>query len=139
MANPKSLGGCGLKVPVLFSKAHATKSVWNIIHGSGLWVQIVTQKYIRPLTVLDWIRAKDKKKSGISICWKSVLWSFHLIGDFIVWKNGNGANVHIGLDPWAGCKWCHRLPSHLIDNLHSAGYYFLEDIGSSTVSYMMEQ
>ena len=42
LENPKSLGGWGLKVPPLFAKALAAKSVWNIIHGSGLWVQIVT-------------------------------------------------------------------------------------------------
>ena len=99
LANPKFMGQWGLKVPSLFSKALASKSVWNIIHGTWLWVQIVIHKYIRPLTVLDWIRDKDKKKSCISICWKSVLWSFNLIGDFLVWKVGNGADVHIGLDP----------------------------------------
>ena len=89
--------------------------------------------------MLDWIRDKDKKKSGISICWKSVLWSFNLIGDFLVWKVGNGADVRIGLDPWVGCKWRHSLPSHLTDILHSAGLFFLKDIGSSSVSHLMEQ
>ena len=105
LANPKSMGGWGLKFPSLFAKSLAAKSVWNIIHGTRLEVQVVIHKYIRPLTVLDWIRDKDKKKSGISICWKSVLWFFNLIGEFLVWKVGNGANVRIGLDPWAGCKW----------------------------------
>ena len=99
LANPKSMGGWGLKFPSLFSKALATKSVWNVIHCTGLWVHIVIQKYIWPLTMLDSIRDKDKKKSRISICGKSVLWSFNLIGDFLVWKVGNGADVCIGLDP----------------------------------------
>ena len=36
LASPKSLGGWGLKVPVVFAKALAAKNVWNIIHGSGL-------------------------------------------------------------------------------------------------------
>ena len=41
LSSPKYLGGWGLKVPALFAKALAAKSVWNIINGSGLWVQIV--------------------------------------------------------------------------------------------------
>ena len=62
------------------------------------------------MTILDWIRSTDKKKKNISICWKSVLWAFDLIGNFLVWKIGSGNAVRIGLDPWAGCKWRHALP-----------------------------
>ena len=68
MASPKSLGGWGLKIPVLFAKSLAAKSVWNLINGIGLWVQIVIQKYIAPLSLLDWIRVDVKKKKGIFIC-----------------------------------------------------------------------
>ena len=89
--------------------------------------------------MLDWIRVSDKKKSGTSICWKSLLWSFHLIGDFLVWKIGNGANVRIGMDLWAGCKWRHSLPSQLTNILHSASYYFLTDVGIVPVTNLMEQ
>ena len=68
-----------------------------------------------------------------------MLWSFDLIGNFLVWKVENGADLRIGMDPWVGCKWRHSLPSHLTDILHSAGIYFLKDIGSPGVSYLMEQ
>ena len=80
LANPKSLGGWGLKIHALFVKSLAAKNVWNLINGTGPWVQIATQKYIYPLTLLDWIRVSVKKKKGISICSKVVLWSFDLIG-----------------------------------------------------------
>ena len=46
LANPKSSGGWGLKVPIVFSKSLAAKNVWNVIQGSGLWVKIAFQKYI---------------------------------------------------------------------------------------------
>ena len=55
LACPKFLGGWGLKIPVVFSKALTAKSVWNIIAGSGLWVQIVVHKYVHPLSILEWI------------------------------------------------------------------------------------
>ena len=114
MANPKSLGGWGLKVTVVFAKALAAKNVWNIIHGKGLWVSIAVQKYIHPLNILEWIRSPVKKKKCISICWKAVLWDFDIIGNFLVWKIGNRTVVHIGVDPWIGCKWRHAFPSSMI-------------------------
>ena len=88
LANPKSLGGWGLKFPIVFAKALAAKNVWNIIHGTGLWVKIVVQEYIHPLNILEWIRSPDKNKKNISICWKDVLWAFDIIENFLVWKIG---------------------------------------------------
>ena len=81
LACPKFMGGWGLKIPAVFAKAIATKSVWNLIHGSGLWVKIALQKYVHPSSFLDWIRSSVKKKRNISICWKAVLWSFDIIGN----------------------------------------------------------
>ena len=139
LASPKFLGGWGLKIPALFAKALVAKNVWNVIHGSCLWVQIALQKCVYPLSLLDWIRASVKKKRCMSICWKAVLWSFDLIGNYLVWKAENGADVRLGLDPWVGCKWRHILPSFLLDKLHSLGCYFLKDIGCPGVFLLMEQ
>ena len=36
LACPKSMGGWGLKIPAAFAKSLTAKSVWNLIHGSGL-------------------------------------------------------------------------------------------------------
>ena len=68
-----------------------------------------------------------------------MLWSFDLIGDFLVWKVGNGASVRIGMDPWVGCKWRNLLPPHLIDKLHSVGIFSLKDIGCPGVTYLREE
>ena len=84
LASLKFLGGWELKIPVLFAKALATKNVWNLLHGKGPWVQITIQKYISPLSLLDWICVTVKKKRCMSIRWKAVLWSFDLIGNFLV-------------------------------------------------------
>ena len=79
MACPKFMGGWGLKIPAVFAKALAAKSVWNLIHGSGLWVKIALQKYVHPSSLLDWIRSSVKQKRNISICWKTMLWSFDIM------------------------------------------------------------
>ena len=62
LKTPKYLGGWGLKVSALFAKALAAKSVWNIIHELGLWVKIAIHKYIRPLSLLEWIRVNERRK-----------------------------------------------------------------------------
>ena len=133
------MGGWGLKIPALFAKALAAQNVWNLLHGKGLWVQIAIQKYISPLSLLDWIRVTVKKKRSMSICWKAVLWSFDLIGNFLSWKVGSGTNVRIGLDPWVGCKWRHSLPMCLVDKLHAIGLFYLSDIGCLDLSLLNNQ
>ena len=54
------MGGWGLKILVVFAKALATNSVWNLIHGSELWVNIALQKYVHPISLLDWIISSVK-------------------------------------------------------------------------------
>ena len=72
----------------------------------------------------------------MSICWKVVLWSFDIIGNNLVWKIGNGVEVHLGLNPWVGCKWRHVLPQNLIEKLHSVGVFSLQDIGIPVMSVL---
>ena len=57
----------------------------------------------------------------MSICWKAVLWDFDIIENFLLWNIGNGAVVHLGVDPWVGCKWRHIFPPYVIEKLHLAG------------------
>ena len=68
-----------------------------------------------------------------------MLWSFDLIGNFLIWKVGNGVNVRIGVDPWVGCKWRHTLPISLVDKLHYAGLFSLSDIGCFDLSLLNNQ
>jgi hypothetical protein len=60
LARPKALGGWGLKNIFLFSKALAEKTGWHLISVTNLWSLVVTQKYILPDTVEDWIRSPNK-------------------------------------------------------------------------------
>ena len=128
-----------MKNPALFAKSLVAKNVWNLINGTGLWVQIAIKKYITPLTLLDWIRVSVKKKKGIFICWKAVLWSFDLIGQSLVWKVGTGVEVCIGIDPWLGYKWRHSLPVSMIVKLHNEGYFVLRDIACMGIALLQEQ
>ena len=92
-----------------------------------------------PLSLLEWIRSSVKHKRSMSICWKVVLWSFDIIGNNLVWKIGNGADVRLEMDPWVGCKWRHLLPFPLVEKLHYLGVFSLKYIGAPGLTVLMEQ
>jgi hypothetical protein len=94
----------------------------------GLWVQVISEKYISPTTVEDWVRNPDKQLHNASIIWKVVNSAFHLVGNWLIWKVGKGEKVQIGLDPWIGSKGLHRLPPWLIQDLRSKGFYILDKL-----------
>jgi hypothetical protein len=86
-------------------------------------------KNIFPLTTVeDWVRNPDKQLHNASIIWKVVNSTFHLVGNWLIWKVGKGEKVQIGLDPWIGSKGLHRLPPWLIQDLRSKGFYTLRQI-----------
>jgi hypothetical protein len=87
--NPKALGGWGLKNIFFFSKALAEKFSWRLIKTSSLWTQVTYQKYIAPLSILDWVRSLNKTAAGISIIWKDLIKDFSLVGVGLVWRVGS--------------------------------------------------
>jgi len=106
---PKALGGWGLKNIFLFSKALAAKCGWRLLKSDSLWKQVVTQKYIRPRSLEEWIRLPTRSHQGASVIWKVVVSSFHVIRDGLAWSVGNGQRVKTGEDPWVGCDQQHLL------------------------------
>jgi hypothetical protein len=90
IAMPKSLGGWGLKNIFTFSKALAEKCSWRLIKTNSLWTQVVHQKYIAPLSILEWIHIPSKTSSGASIIWKALIKAFDLVGNGLVWRVGSG-------------------------------------------------
>jgi hypothetical protein len=123
---PKSQGGWGLKNIFLFSKALVAKNVWRLIQGSGLWAQVIKDKYISPESIEEWVRKPIRHSHNASIIWKVVVMAFPLIGNWLVWKIGRGNKVQIGLDPWIGSNDAYRLPHHLVMDLKSQGYHTLK-------------
>jgi ribonuclease HI len=128
IAMPKALGGWGLKNIFLFSKALAAKSCWRLISVSSLWSLVVSQKYISPASIEDWIRNPNKSATNGSIIWKAMISSFSVVGDSLAWRVGKGNHLHIGVDPWPGCGNSHILLEDLIDQLHRQGIFYLSQL-----------
>jgi hypothetical protein len=62
------------------------------------------------------------------VIWKAVLKAFHVIGDGLAWRIGNGTKVRIGACPWPGCGNNHLLPVEIIQSLHNQGFFSLHQI-----------
>ena len=55
-----------------------------------------------------------------------------------MWKIGNGADVHLGMDLLVHYKWRHLLPYPLVDKLHFVGVFSLKYIGAPGLIVLME-
>jgi len=133
---PKSLGGWGLKNMFLFSKALAGKVAWRLISTNSLWTRVLQHKYIAPLSMLDWIRTEDKKRSRVSIIWKAILQAFEVISKGLAWRVGDGHKLLIGKDPWSGSDGAHILSGPLCNKLELRVLRFLyqvEDPQTTTI------
>jgi len=60
---------------------------------------VVTQKYIEPFSVEEWIINPTEACHDVSIIWKAIVLVFPLIGRWLVWKAGKGNRVRLGEDP----------------------------------------
>jgi len=107
-----------------------TKIVWGVIKGSRLWVQFTKKKHFCYETIVDWIRNPIKKLQNDSIFWKYILDVFPLIGNWMIWKIGDGAQVLIEKDPWIGYKENHIIPYHLFHDIYRNGSYYLNQLVS---------
>ena len=57
IALPKRWGGWGIKDLPTFALALSAKLGWTILTGNNLWTRVTIQKYIHPLTPIEWIRS----------------------------------------------------------------------------------
>lgn len=139
MAAPKILGGWGLKNIFLFSKALAAKSSWKLITKDNLWTKVVSQKYIHPELIKEWIRSLAKERENCTIIWKALLKSFPVIGERLAWKVGRGNKVRVGTGPWPGSGNNHILPEELVRHLNTNGIFYIYQIADPSRTTIWSQ
>lgn len=120
LALPKALSGWGLKNIFHFSKALAAKVGWRLVSTSSLWTEVVWNKYIALVSLLDWIQNPGwRGRRSYSCIWKAVMASINVIFSRLDWLVGNGQRLQIGLDPWTGSHPSHILSRELCEALES--------------------
>lgn len=73
---PKMWSGRGLNNLHMFSKALVAKFGWRLLSTDSLWTEVVSRKYIRLVSLEDWIRVLNKQRLNVSAIWKMILASF---------------------------------------------------------------
>ena len=97
LANPKELGGWGIKNPFLFCQSLAAKTLWRMIKiPYSLWGKVLSSKYFPNGSIYDWIQKRDKTYKNGSIGWKSLVLAFPLIGNWLAWMVGKRRKIRVG-------------------------------------------
>jgi len=121
ITQPKEIRGWGVKNVLFLTKILAAKILWILIHNKSLWGEFISKKYFASQSLEDWIKNPKKLKTLGSIGWSAMMDAYHLIGDFLCWKIGNGSKVRIGEDPWISGGGGFKLSNGLIEDIHLKG------------------
>ena len=123
---PKKYGGWGIKNLPWFSLALRQKKIWMALQHDGLWKQVITHKYLKNVSMVDWLRSKNFNPRGGSVIWRGFLQTLPYLGRGLSWQVGDGSNIHLGIDPIMEANLSLSLPPDLLN--------FLADLNINTLA-----
>ena len=96
----KAQGGLGLRQTLPMNKAFLAKLSWKILtEPHNLWVQLVTQKYLRGQSFF-----MCTPKPTDSPIWRKILQQQSLLQQGIRWKIGDGSQILFWLHNWCSAE-----------------------------------
>jgi hypothetical protein len=101
-----------------------------MITRASLWKEVLIQRYIHPLTLLEWIRLPIKNFINASTVWKALVQAFPLMSHWLPWKVGNGKSIKFGVDPQIDCGNDFRLSIGQCTTLRKSSITSLGDASS---------
>jgi len=93
-----------------------------------MWIEFIKKKYIAHDSLEDWIQNPIKIRENISMIWKAMISSFHVIRDRMIQKVGNGKKLWLGTDPYLGSGNSHIMLEHIIFHLREMGFFCLHQV-----------
>jgi hypothetical protein len=61
LSRPKKLGGWGIRNLVLFNTTLNANTLWRVLTQQGIWHKLLRDKYMKNITVIDWVRMASHK------------------------------------------------------------------------------
>jgi hypothetical protein len=96
LTQAKEDGGLRFRDIHAFNMAMLAKQAWRLLtNPESLCARVLAAKYFPRGDVL-----KAKPKSNMSYTWHSILSGLNLLKKGIIWRVGDGANIHIWEDEW---------------------------------------
>jgi len=113
----KKLGSWGIINILWFSSSVAMKSLCRGLFVQGFWSDVIREKYLKNMLVVEWIRRGKNWIPSMSICWKG-----------LAWKVGRGDQVLLEIDPFIGEAKVFRLSLAILTYLINFGIGYMDQI-----------
>ena len=97
------------------------------LKGNGIWNQIIRKKYLKNLTVEDWLWNKKFTTRGTFHFWNGFIRTLTWITKLLGWKAGNGLRIKLGVDLIIGLDSFHILLEDLREYSKDYGLLTLQD------------
>ena len=114
---PKKYGGWGIKNLHRFNLALRLNFFWVALQHDGLWHQVLIHKYLKHVSMVDWLRGKNSSPHGGSVIWRVFLQTLPCLGRGLAWQVGNNNSISLGIYPIVGATKSLSLPMGLLDYL----------------------
>lgn len=104
-----------------------SSSITTGVQCTGLWSSLIYEKYLKHLSLVQWIRAQLLTLRNASNVSTTLVRSFSIIGDWVIWRIGNGKQVQVGTIIGPVKIKNKKLSDELIKALNMKGIYTLYD------------
>ena len=85
-----------------------------VLQNDCLWHQVLINKYLKNISLVDWIQGKKFISHGGSVIWSGFLQTLPWLGRGLAWQVGSGNNILLGIDPIVGASNSLSLPTRLL-------------------------
>jgi hypothetical protein len=96
LTKQKREGGLGFRDLYGFNMAMLARQAWRMLTApDSLCARVLKAKYFPNTSIL-----KAQPVAGMSYTWRSILKGLELLKEGLVWRVGDGTDIHIWTDPW---------------------------------------
>ncbi|XP_040255222.1 uncharacterized mitochondrial protein AtMg00310-like [Aegilops tauschii subsp. strangulata] len=105
LTRSKGKGGLGFRDIHDFNIAMLAHQVWRLIQQpESLCAQLMKAKYYPNCTVLEVVLS-----ANMSYAWRTITHGIDLVKKGVIWRVGDGQNIHTWDDPWIPRAWSRKV------------------------------